>query len=233
MLVVKNLRKEFKSDAGKVVAVDDISFEVPTGKFASIIGKSGSGKSTLLALLGALDKPTSGQITVGDKHIEGLSDRKLTDYRRNQIGFVFQAYNLVPNLTALENVMLPMEFAGVSKSDRKTRAMALLAQVGITEDEQKRKPSRLSGGQQQRVAIARALSNHPKLILADEPTGNLDSASGKIVVDLLHHLAKTENTTIITVTHDLEIARQTEITFKLQDGKLIDAPRPRKAVGIA
>jgi putative ABC transport system ATP-binding protein len=230
MLVVKNLRKEFKSDAGNVVAVDNISFEVGEGKFASIVGKSGSGKSTLLALLGALDTPTSGEITVGGKRIQGLSDRALTDYRRNQIGFVFQAYNLVPNLTAIENVMLPMEFAGVSKSERKARATALLDQVGITEGKQTRKPSRLSGGEQQRVAIARALSNHPKLILADEPTGNLDSASGKIVVDLLHHLAKTEKTTIITVTHDLEIARQTEITFTLADGKLINTPRASRTL---
>jgi len=221
MLAVDHLSKTFKSEAGPVTAIDDISFTVPKGNFAAIVGKSGSGKSTLLALLGALDKPTRGSIRVGDQLITSLTDAQLIKYRRLRIGFVFQAYNLVPNLTALENVMLPMEFAGVSAKDRKARAQALLTQVGLTEAEFSRKPSRLSGGQQQRVAIARALANRPQLILADEPTGNLDSATGKLIVDLLHHLAQTEKTTILAVTHDLEIARQTNLTFKIADGKLV------------
>jgi putative ABC transport system ATP-binding protein len=221
MLTVQNLRKEFQSGSGPVLAVNDITFTVPDGKFAAIVGKSGSGKSTLLALLGALDHPTSGQIHVGNQDITTLSDHQLTAHRCRQIGFVFQAYNLVPNLTALENVMLPMEFAGLPAAQRKPRAAHLLDQVGITADEQSRKPARLSGGQQQRVAIARALANQPGLILADEPTGNLDSATGKLIVDLLHHLARKEKTTIIAVTHDLEIARQTDLTFQLSDGKLV------------
>jgi putative ABC transport system ATP-binding protein len=221
MLKVNQLRKTFNSGAGTVVAVDNISFEVPEGVFAAIVGKSGSGKSTLLALLGALDKPTSGTIDVGDKAITQLSDRRLIEYRRNSIGFVFQAYNLVPNLTAVENVMLPMEFAGVAAKPRKARAKELLNQVGLTDEKHNRKPSRLSGGEQQRVAIARALSNHPKLILADEPTGNLDSATGKLIVDLLRHLAKTRKTTIVAVTHDMEIARQTDLTLQIADGKLV------------
>jgi putative ABC transport system ATP-binding protein len=220
MLSVKNLRKEFTSGDGKVAAVDGISFEVPDGKFAAIVGKSGSGKSTLLALMGALDKPTSGEIKVGGQDITRLGDRDLNTYRRDQIGFVFQSYNLVPNLSAIENVTLPMEFAGVGKAERTQRATDLLLQVGLTEDKHGRKPSRLSGGEQQRVAIARALSNKPKLILADEPTGNLDTATGKLIVDLLHHLARKEKTTIVAVTHDLEIARQTDMTFRLSDGKL-------------
>jgi len=220
MLKVKNLKKTFNSGGGDVTAVNDISLEIPDSCFASIIGQSGSGKSTLLSLLGALDKPTSGSIEVNGNEVTKLSDHELTHYRCKQIGFVFQSYNLVPNLTALENVMLPMEFAKVSKADRKKRASELLEQVGLTEAQQDRKPTRLSGGQQQRIAIARALANKPKLILADEPTGNLDSETGKKIFNLLHELAKSENTTIVVVTHDLSISGKTDKTFKLQDGRL-------------
>lgn len=229
MLTVTNLTKTFKAAGGSVTAVHDVSFHVPDGKFAAIIGKSGSGKTTLLSLLGALDKPTSGTIDVSGQAITSFSDHKLVDYRRSRIGFVFQAYNLIPNLTALENVMLPMEFAGVAKATRRARALELLAQVGITEEEAARKPTRLSGGQQQRVAIARALSNEPKLILADEPTGNLDTATGKVIVNLLHELARTKKTTIVAVTHDLEIARQTDLTFRLADGRLESSHLPERA----
>ncbi|HEY6736961.1 MAG TPA: ABC transporter ATP-binding protein [Candidatus Saccharimonadia bacterium] len=221
MLRVEHLTKTFNSGAGAVTAVNDVSFEVPDGKFASIIGKSGSGKSTLLALLGALDKATSGTITVGDSAITSLHDRDLIKYRRSRIGFVFQSYNLIPNLSALENVMLPMEFAGVPAKQRRTRAAELLEQVGLDLSKHVRQPTRLSGGEQQRVAIARALANRPKLILADEPTGNLDSATGKLIVTLLHNLAAQHKTTIVAVTHDLEIARQTDLTFQLSDGKLV------------
>lgn len=221
MLAVNNLVKEFKGPSGKVIAVNDISFEIPEGQFASIIGKSGSGKSTLLSLLGALDKPTSGKIEVGGKDVTKMRDHKLITYRGKQIGFVFQNYNLIPNLTAIENVMLPMEFAKVPIKKRKEKAVQLLDQVGITDDKQKRKPSRLSGGEQQRVAIARALANKPSLILADEPTGNLDSQTGKMIFDLLHDLARSENTTIVAVTHDLSIAGKTDATFTLKDGALI------------
>lgn len=221
MLKVSNLVKQFNGPSGKVTAVSDISFEVPEGQFASIIGKSGSGKSTLLSLLGALDKPTSGKIEVGGHDVTKMHDHRLIRYRGKEIGFVFQSYNLVPNLTAIENVMLPMEFAHVSPAERKRRAVELLDQVGITADKQKRKPSRLSGGEQQRVAIARALSNKPSLILADEPTGNLDSQTGKMIFDLLHDLAKSENTTIVAVTHDLSIAGKTDVTFTLKDGSLV------------
>ena len=220
MLEVKNISKTFKSGDTIVKAVDDVSISVPTGKFVSIIGKSGSGKSTLLALLGALDRPTSGQIEVDGQGVDRGTDRELINYRRTKIGFVFQNYNLIPNLSALENVMLPMEFVGVAKKDRKLRAVQLLEQVGLSADKHGRRPGRLSGGEQQRVAIARALSNHPKLILADEPTGNLDSETGKLIFDLLHSLARTENTTIVAVTHDLSIAGKTDASFKLSDGKL-------------
>lgn len=221
MIEVKGLTKNFKSGDNIVKAVDGVSFSVPEGMFASIVGPSGSGKTTLLSLLGALEKPTAGSISVGDHDITGLSDHSLIKYRARNVGFVFQSYNLIPNLTALENVMLPMEFTGVSKRERKDRAGQLLEQVGLDGIKQGRKPGRLSGGEQQRVAIARALSNHPKLILADEPTGNLDSATGKMIFSLLHSLAKSQNTTIIVVTHDLEIAGKTDARFQLSDGKLV------------
>jgi putative ABC transport system ATP-binding protein len=219
MLKVEELKKTFQAGDLKVAAVDGVSFTLPEGQFASIIGRSGSGKSTLLSLLGALDKPTSGSIEIDGKDISKMHDHALIRYRCQKIGFVFQGYNLVPNLTALENVMLPMEFAKVPKKQRLKRAQTLLEQVGLSGDKQRRKPGKLSGGEQQRVAIARALANKPKLILADEPTGNLDSQTGKMIFDLLHGLSKSENTTIVTVTHDLEIAGKTDKTFHLQDGK--------------
>jgi putative ABC transport system ATP-binding protein len=223
MLVTSNLKKSFKSGDNLVTAVNNLSFSVPEGMFAAIVGKSGSGKSTLLSLLGALDRPSSGSIEVGGKDITKMSDRRLIAYRRNTIGFVFQGYNLIPNLTALENVMLPMEFAGLPSSARKKRASELLDRVGLHDDKQHRKPARLSGGEQQRVAIARALANKPKIILADEPTGNLDSNTGKIIFNLLHGLTRSEKTTIIVVTHDLGIAGKTDQVFKLRDGKLLKA----------
>jgi len=220
MIEVKNLVKTFRSADDIVTATDNISFVVPDGQFVSIIGRSGAGKSTLLSLLGALDKPTSGTIVVGDKDITKLRDHELIAYRGKAIGFIFQSYNLIPNLSALENVMLPMEFAKMPKGERTIRGKQLLAQVGLEEGQMKRKPARLSGGQQQRVAIARALANRPQLILADEPTGNLDSANGKMIFDLMHDLAQTEKTTIVVVTHDLAITGKTDKTFQLEDGKL-------------
>lgn len=221
MLKVKNLTKKFQSGDSLVSAVNGISFELPDGTFNAIIGKSGSGKSTLLSLLGALDKPTSGSIEVDGIDITKINDKKLIKYRRDKIGFVFQNYNLIPNLTAQENVMLPLEFAGVKSDERHEIAKKLLSTVGITGDKIDRTPSRLSGGEQQRVAIARALANKPRLILADEPTGNLDSQTGKVVIDLLIKLAQTQNTTVIAVTHDLGLANQAENTFRLKDGRVV------------
>ena len=220
MLKVSNLSKEFSSGDTKVVALDDVSFEVDTGQFVSIVGRSGSGKSTLLALIGALDKPTSGKIEVDDEEITKVPARSLTKYRRDKLGFVFQSYNLVPNLTGVENVMLPMELAGVNKDEREARARKLLDQVGLSGNKQGRRPGRLSGGEEQRVAIARALANHPKVVLADEPTGNLDSQTARVIVELLQQLARSQHTTILTVTHDPAIAKQADVTFRLDDGKL-------------
>jgi len=220
MLKVSNLTKSYQAPGGIVKALDDMSFKVDKGQFVSIIGKSGSGKSTLLSMLGALDAPTSGSIEVDGTDIAKLSNHRQTYYRARQIGFVFQQYNLVPNLTALENVMLALEFGGVPSKDRAGKAGALLESVGLDTDQQRRRPTRLSGGQQQRVAIARALANEPAFILADEPTGNLDSETGQKIFDLLHDLSRSQNTTIIVVTHDLEIAGKTDKTFLLKDGKI-------------
>ena len=221
MLQVTDLAKTFGSGDTEVKAVDGVSFTVPTGVFAAVVGRSGSGKSTLLSLLGALDKPTNGTIEVDGEVISRGSDYQLIQYRRNQIGFIFQSYNLIPNLSAVQNVMLPMEFAGVSKRERRERAVALLDQVGLKGAKQQRRPAKLSGGEQQRVAIARALANRPKLILADEPTGNLDTKTGRVIVSLLHGLARSENTTILAVTHDLAVAGRTDMTYEMEDGRLV------------
>lgn len=221
MLTVKNLTKSYEAAHGTVNALTDVSFSVGTGQFASIIGKSGSGKSTLLSLLGALDTPTKGEVLVDDTDIAKLSGANQTTYRAHKIGFVFQQYNLIPNLSAIENVMLALEFGGMKGGEpRRERAQELLEGVGLTDDEQLRKPARLSGGQQQRVSIARALANRPSIILADEPTGNLDSETGTKIFNLLHDLSRQENTTIIAVTHDLDIAGKTDRTFMLKDGTL-------------
>lgn len=220
MLRVSNLVKEFKSDGGSVTAVNDINLTVEDGRFVAFVGESGSGKSTLLSLLGALAKPTAGAIDVDGEDITSMSDTKLIAYRRDSIGFVFQNYSLVPNLSALENVMLPMEFAGMGRAERKQRAAALLEQVGLDAGKQLRKPGRLSGGEQQRVGIARALANRPRMILADEPTGNLDSKTGEKIIALLSDLAKSEHVTVLAVTHDLSIEQQCDTIFRIRDGKL-------------
>lgn len=222
MLVVKDVTKQFKQGDDTVTALNKLSFTVNDGEFVSIVGKSGAGKSTLLGVLGALDTPTSGSIEIGDTDITKLSDHRLISYRNTSIGFVFQNYNLIPNLTAVENVMLPMEFAHVPPKERRDRALQLLEEVGIVDGREQRKPGKLSGGEQQRVSIARALANQPKLILADEPTGNLDSENGKMIFDLLHKLSRSENTTVIVVTHDLDIAGKTDRTFTLSDGRLVN-----------
>lgn len=223
MLSVEHLTRAYDSPEGKVAALTDVSLTVKSGEFVSIIGKSGSGKSTLLSLLGALDTPSSGGIFVDEEDITRLSHKDQTAYRARKIGFVFQHYNLIPNLSALENVILALEYGGAPAKERKERAKKLLEEVGIDSAAQARKPGKLSGGQQQRVSIARALANKPSIILADEPTGNLDTATGKKIFDLLHKLSRAENTTIIAVTHDLDIAGRTDRTFSLKDGVLSKA----------
>ena len=220
MIKVNKLSKSFKTSAETVKALEDVSFSIKEGSVASIVGRSGSGKTTLLGLMGGLDKPTTGTILVDNNDITKMNDSMLIKYRSSKIGFVFQNYNLIPNLSALENVMLPLEFNHIESSKRKDLAREALLSVGLDENQINRKPSRLSGGQQQRVAIARAIVNNPKLVLADEPTGNLDAQTAKVIFKLLKDLAKSQNTTIIVVTHDLEIAKNSDITFNISDGKL-------------
>jgi len=221
ILKISNVRKTFSQGDEDFSAVDGVSMVVDKGEFVSITGKSGSGKSTLLGLIGALDSPTSGAVEIDGQDITKLNNQKLTNYRREKIGFVFQNYNLVPNLSAKENVMLPMEFAGLSRKERLNRAEELLESVGIAGDKQLRKPNKMSGGEQQRVSVARALANKPKIILADEPTGNLDSENGKKVFSLLHGLTRNHDTTVVVVTHDLDIAGKTDKIFNIVDGKII------------
>lgn len=221
MIVVKDLVKHFKSGSQVIKAVDGADFELGEGVLASIIGKSGSGKTTLLNLIGALDRADSGSITISGADITKLKNSQLDGFRRKTVGFVFQTYNLIPNLNALENVMLPMGFAGVPRKQRQKRAKKLLLSVGIDELRQKHRPPKLSGGEQQRVAIARALANQPAIILADEPTGNLDTETGHKIVMLLKKIANQENTTVIVATHDAEIAQKSQKVFYLKDGRLV------------
>jgi putative ABC transport system ATP-binding protein len=220
VLEAKDVTKSFRSGDGTVTAVKGVTMTVASGEFVAIAGRSGSGKTTLMSLLGALEQPTSGVIEVDGQDITRLSPGELVHYRGRKIGFVFQSYNLVPNLTATENVMLPMEFTGVGKGERRERARKLLDQVELTGARQERKPSRLSGGEQQRVAIARALANKPSIVLADEPAGNLDTQTSATITGLLRNLSRSEGTTVILVTHDASIADQADRLLRLEDGRL-------------
>tara|TARA_B100000315_G_C14560983_1_gene580581 strand:- start:70 stop:744 length:675 start_codon:yes stop_codon:yes gene_type:complete len=208
--------KIYVMDQVEVPAVRGISLSVNKGDFLSIMGPSGCGKSTLMNLIGCLDRPTKGKVYIKGKDISKLSDNKLALIRRDQIGFVFQQFNLISRLSALENVVLPMWFAGLDKNKRIKRATNLLKKVGL-EKRITHKPTELSGGERQRVSIARAIANNPEVILADEPTGNLDSKSGKEIIDLLETL-NNDGKTIIIVTHELEFARRAEKMIKLKDG---------------
>jgi putative ABC transport system ATP-binding protein len=220
MLETREVTKSFGTGDGAVTAVKGVTMTVADGEFVTVVGRSGSGKSTLMNLLGGLEQPTSGSITVDGAEITRFSGHQLNDYRAHRVGFVFQNYNLVPNLTAEQNVMLAMEFAGVDRSERRKRARELLQQVELTGSKQSRKPGKLSGGEQQRVAIARALANKPKLILADEPAGNLDSETAGTIVSLLRALAHSQGVTVLVVTHDDEMATHSDRTFHLVDGGL-------------
>lgn len=203
-----------------VVALKDISFSVLEGEFVAIVGKSGSGKTTLLNLIGGMDRPTSGEIIVVGKVISQMSRNELAHYRRNTVGMIFQAFHLIPSMSAWENVAMPMLFAGRSESERQARAKELLASVGLAHRYNHR-PVELSGGEQQRVAIARALVNNPHFLLADEPTGNLDSFTSEEIVHLLHHIHK-QGKTVLMITHDLMLAEQlSTFIITLKDGEII------------
>lgn len=218
---IKNLTKRFKMSNATVTALDVVSLELPKGKMIALCGPSGCGKSTLLNMLGSLDHPTSGSIELDGISITGLNGKQEVEYRRNKVGFIFQSYNLVPYLKAVENVALPMEFTQASLAEQKARAEKLLSSVGIDSDRQQHRPSKLSGGQQQRVAIARALANEPSLLLADEPTANLDETSGEQVLQLLVDLAKSGQT-VIVATHNADVAALADVIVNMQNGKVVE-----------
>jgi putative ABC transport system ATP-binding protein len=220
MLQVKNLEKKFRTDAGDILAVNDVSFEAKNGEMVAIVGPSGSGKSTLLSLVGLLDAPDSGSIDINGVELARLDAKGRTLYRSRQVGFIFQAFNLIPNLNAKENVLLALEFADWPKDDRDARATEMLEMVGLDEVKAHRRPNRLSGGEQQRVAIARAFAAQPPLILADEPTGSLDRQTGQKIVELLREAATKQQTTVLVVTHDEKIANQADRRLEIEDGVL-------------
>ena len=219
IIELEDVWKIYPMGAVSVPALQGISLKVGEGQFLALMGASGSGKSTAMNLVGCLDIPSRGNVLLQGRNIASLSESHLAQIRGKVIGFIFQQFNLIPTLSALENVGLPMLFQGHSRDEREKRALELLHRVGLDE-RAFHKPSELSGGQQQRVAIARALANDPKVILADEPTGNLDSATGKQVIAMLKELHRKEHKTIVMVTHDKDIAKHADRIVRLQDGKI-------------
>lgn len=220
LIELKNITKTYKLGDEVLNALDNVSFSVEPGDFVAITGPSGSGKSTLANIIGGLDRPTSGSVMVDGDDLARVRDGKMSEYRNSHIGFVFQSFNLQGTQTAVENVMLPLVFARMKPKDRKARAIECLQAVGLG-DRLKHKPSQLSGGQRQRVAIARALAVKPNIIIADEPTGNLDTARGEEIMKLLKDLNK-QGITLIIITHDQNIARQAHRIVHIQDGKLAE-----------
>lgn len=217
---ITGLRKTYQMGLVEVHALDGVDLEIAANTFCVVMGPSGSGKSTLLHLIGGLDRPTAGRITVAGQQIDSLDENALAVFRRRTVGFIFQSFNLIPSMTAVENVSFPLRFGRARRSDRRLKAVAALDRVGLS-DRALHRPTELSGGQQQRVAIARALVNDPQLILADEPTGNLDTASGASIMQLLsdlHHSGRT----VIVVTHDPRMAKVATRIVHLLDGKIVD-----------
>ena len=225
MIEVKNITKVYKSENVETAALGGVSFKINDGEFVAIMGPSGSGKSTLMHILGALDTPTSGTYFLDDKDVSTLSEDELADIRRDKIGFVFQSFNLLPRATVLRNVMLPLAYEGVEREEREKRARASLAAAGLEENRFGHLSNQLSGGQIQRVAIARALVNNPSLILADEPTGNLDTKTGEIVLDTFRKLNEEQKRTIILITHEQDVAEHAKRIIFVRDGLILsDAP---------
>jgi putative ABC transport system ATP-binding protein len=225
-IVLDNVKKDFdvKGRKAPVRALRGIALSVEMGTMTAIKGDSGSGKTTLLQMVGALDTPTTGSVIVNGEDLSDLAEKELTQYRAKTVGFVFQSFNLIPNLTALENVELAMEAMNVPKTERRIRGCDLLRAVGM-EDRMDHKPSKLSGGEQQRVAIARALANDPSIILADEPTGNLDSKTGKAIIDLLRQLRRERGKTVLLVTHSSKAAKACDKMITIKDGVLASEQR--------
>ena len=218
MIEVKGVSKTYRMGKEEVVALNDVSLKIGKGEFVAIIGPSGSGKSTLMHIVGGLDGPTVGNVMIEGNDISRLKDSQLSKYRNEKIGFVFQAFNLENSQTALENVMMPLIFAGISKKERKERAEKALEMVGLS-NLSKHKPNEMSGGQRQRVSVARALVNNPEIIFADEPTGNLDSKSGEAIMELFKDINK-KGFTVIMVTHNPAEANKAKRVIKIMDGKI-------------
>ena len=223
MILIEGLTKTYHLGEMDVPVLKEIDLTIADGEYVAIMGASGSGKSTLMNIIGCLDRPTSGLYTLDGKDLTTMDDDELADIRNQYIGFVFQQFNLLPKLTALENVMLPMIYAEVSRSERIKSATEALEKIGLG-DRLTNRPSQLSGGQQQRVAIARALVNHPALVLADEPTGALDSKTSREIMKLLTELNQ-QGTTIALVTHDASVAEQTKRIIRMQDGVIVEASK--------
>ena len=228
LVILDNVWKVYRLGYTRVYAVRGVSLELYKSEFTAIVGPSGSGKSTLLHLIGGLDKPTRGRIVVDGMEISSFDERELAEYRRRYVGFVFQQFYLIPRLTALENVEIAMMARGVPQSERRKRALKLLEMVGL-KDRAYHRPGELSGGEQQRVAIARALANNPKLLLADEPTGNLDSATAHSIMKLFRRLVDEQGVTIIMVTHNLELVSYCDRVIKLRDGVVVGDERVSKS----
>ena len=218
MILLQNVTKTVRSGTGDLTILDDVSIEIPDGQFVALTGASGSGKSTLLGLIAGLDSPSGGRITIDEDDITAMGEDGLADIRSRKIGFIFQSFHLIPSLTAFENILIPMEIRGLR--DAKDRANVLLEDVDLT-NRGHHYPTELSGGEQQRVAIARAFANQPRILLADEPTGNLDSKNGKHIFELMTGLHTKNNVTLVLVTHDLELARQAQRQIVLRDGRVV------------
>lgn len=217
IIQIKDLRKVYRMGNERVIALENITLDIKKGECCCILGTSGSGKSTLLNMIAGLEKPTKGQITIKGNRIEKMNEKKVTKFRQKHVGFVFQSYNLLPNLTALENVAMPMIFAGMSKKEREKEAKRMLTAVGLG-DRLHHKPSQMSGGQQQRVSIARAFVGTPEIVFADEPTGNLDTKTTMEVMKLITNIAKENDQTLIIVTHDVETAVYANRVIHVRDG---------------
>lgn len=215
------VKKIYHLGASRIHALNGVNLSIERGDFVTIMGSSGSGKSTILNLIGCLDQPTEGTVKINGTDLSLLNDDQLTEIRRNNIGFIFQQFNLIPTLTAVENVEMPMIFTGIPEQERRKRAMEFLRKANLGPEFAEHKPSELSGGQQQRVAIARALANSPPILLADEPTGNLDTKTGKSVMELLSEL-NSHGTTVIVVTHDPKIAAYANTNIVLRDGEIVE-----------
>lgn len=220
MIRLKNIEKVYRTDTVETLALSGISLDVAKGEFLSIMGPSGCGKSTLLNIMGLLDAPTKGDLQIGEQQTQHLSDKLLAQFRNKKLGFIFQSYHLINDLKVLDNVELPLLYRNSTAKERKELATAALGKVGLS-NRVKHFPTQLSGGQKQRVAIARAIVGNPEIILADEPTGNLDSAMGNEIMDILLDLNKNEGTTIVMVTHDEQMARKTHRLVRLFDGSQV------------